>query len=549
MSTDDPVVPAQLMGGRSITESHEIEIPDGTTSVRTSTEDRLAFEHLLADLSARFANVPDDDVETELANAQQQLIAFLDFDRSSFAEFTADGWIEVISAVARAGVEPHPRGRVPTIFRWYVNEALSGRLIVLRAFDELPPEASEVADYIRTYGVRSHVGIPLSIGGRVVALIAFAAFHDTRPWPDDLIRRLKIVGEVFAQALARKRESRKLKETLEENRRLKERLEKENAYLRQIAEVRSVHGLVSRSARFKAVVEEIRQVAPAEASVLLLGETGTGKEVLAQAIHDLSSRKDHPMVKVSCAALPPTLIEAELFGREKGAYTGALARQAGRFEIAHGSTIFLDEIGELPLDLQPKLLRVLQEGEFERVGSTRTIKVDVRVIAATNRQLSRSVAEGKFREDLFYRLNVFPIEVPPLRERGEDIEMLAWAFIKEFSQSIGKPIERIAEESLAAMLAYPWPGNIRELRNMVERAIILARGSTLHLTFSGEQLRPPKPAPASETLGKTERAQIKEMLERCGWRIRGAGGAAERLGIKPTTLESRMKKLGITRPG
>ena len=527
---------------------HEIQAADAGTSVQASTEDRLAFERLLADLSVRFANVPDDNVETEIANAQQQLIAFLGFDRSSFAEFTADGWIEVISAVAQDGVEPHPRGPVPKTFSWYVDETRSGRLVVIRSLDDLPPEARDVADYIRQYGVRSHIGIPLSIGGRVVAVIAFAAFHATRPWPEDLIRRLKIVGEVFAQALARKRESHKLKEALEENRRLRERLERENAYLRQVAEVRSVHGLVSRSARFKAVVEEVRQVAPAEATVLLLGETGTGKEVLAQAIHDLSSRKDHPMVKVSCAALPSTLIEAELFGREKGAYTGALARQAGRFEVAHGSTIFLDEIGELPLDLQPKLLRVLQEGEFERVGSTRTIKVDARVIAATNRPLSRFVAEGRFREDLFYRLNVFPIDVPPLRERGEDIEMLAWAFIKEFSQSIGKPIERIADESLAAMQAYPWPGNIRELRNMVERAIIRARSPTLHLTFSAEQLQSPQPAPASETPDRTERAHIKEMLEKCGWRIRGAGGAAERLGVKPTTLESRMKKFGIARP-
>jgi transcriptional regulator with GAF, ATPase, and Fis domain len=528
---------------------HEIRISDSATSVQASTEDRLAFERLLADLSARFANVPDDIVETEIADAQQQLIAFLGFDRSSFAEFTADGWIDVISAVARDGVEPHPRGPVPKIFGWYVNEIRSGRLVVIRSLDDLPAEARDVAEYLRTYGVRSHIGIPLSIGGRVVALIAFAAFHATRPWPEDSIRRLKIVGEVFSQTLARKRESHKLKEALEENRRLKERLEKENAYLRQNAQVRSVHGLASRSPRFKTTIEQVRQVAPTEATVLLLGETGTGKEVLAQAIHDLTSRRDRPMIKVSCAALPSTLIDAELFGREKGAYTGALARQAGRFEIAHGSTIFLDEIGELPLDLQPKLLRVLQEGEFERVGSTRTIKVDARVIAATNRQLSRAVAEGRFREDLFYRLNVFPIDVPPLRDRREDIEMLAWAFIKEFSQSIGKPIERIADQSLAAMQAYPWPGNIRELRNMVERAIILARGPTLHLTLSAEQLLSPKPAPTHETLGQTERAHIKEMLERCGWRIRGAGGAAERLGIKPTTLESRMKKLGVARPG
>ena len=227
--------------------------------------------------------------------------------------------------------------------------------------------------------------------------------------------------------------------------------------------------------RFRAVIEEVGQVAQTNTTVLLLGETGTGKEVLAQAIHDASARKDRPMVKINCAALPAALIESELFGREKGAFTGAIARQAGRFEIADGSTIFLDEIGELPLELQPKLLRVLQEGEFERLGGSRKIKVDVRIIAATNRNLAHAVSEGKFREDLFYRLEVFPIELPALRERPEDIPFLSWMFVKEFSTSMGKPIEKIASDSMTALLAYPWPGNIRELRNVIERAMILAR--------------------------------------------------------------------------
>jgi transcriptional regulator with GAF, ATPase, and Fis domain len=269
---------------------------------------------------------------------------------------------------------------------------------------------------------------------------------------------------------------------------------------------------------------------------------------VAQAIHEGSGRKGRTMVKVNCAALPATLIEAELFGREKGAYTGAIGRQAGRFELANGSTIFLDEIGDLPLELQPKLLRVLQEGEFERVGGTQTIKVDVRVIAATNRQLADAVGEGKFREDLYYRLNVFPIELPPLRERRDDIPMLAWSFVKDFSQSMGKPIERIADESMAAMQAYAWPGNIRELRNVIERAMILERTSTLHVTLARAQQRSPPAGARDGTLEQVERAHMMQVLERCGWRIRGAGGAAAQLGVKPTTLESRMKKLGLTRP-
>ena len=253
--------------------------------------------------------------------------------------------------------------------------------------------------------------------------------------------------------------------------------------------------------------------------------------------------EDRPMIKVNCAALPASLIESELFGREKGAFTGALARQPGRFEIADGSTIFLDEVGELPLELQPKLLRVLQEGEFERLGGSRTIKVDARVIAATNRPLAQAVSEGRFREDLFYRLDVFPIEVPPLRERREDIPLLSWTFVKEFSNSMGKPIDAIADDLMAALLAYPWPGNVRELRNVIERAMILTRGPTLQIKLGHPALRPQTTNAA--TLEEAEREHILRALERCGWRIRGSNAAAELLGMKPTTLESRIKKLGL----
>jgi transcriptional regulator with GAF, ATPase, and Fis domain len=394
--------------------------------------------------------------------------------------------------------------------------------------------------------MRSQVTIPFRISGRIVGIIAFAAFRETRIWPVDLIARIRLIGKIFADALARKRSDEKLAAALAEVSGLKERLEQENAYLRQVAQIRLPHGLTSRSPRFKSVIKEIGQVAQTSTAVLLLGETGSGKEVLAQAIHDASTRKDRPMVKVNCAALPATLIESELFGREKGAFTGAIARQAGRFEIADRSTIFLDEIGELPLELQPKLLRVLQEGEFERLGGSRTIKVDVRVIAATNRNLAQAVSEGKFREDLFYRLDVFPIELPALRERPEDIPFLSWAFVKEFSNSMGKPIEKIAGDSMAAMQSYPWPGNIRELRNVIERAMILAHGPILRVKLGQKPLQTQVVKPTDGTLEEVERAHIVRTLERCNWRIRGSHGAADQLDIKPTTLESRMKKLGIT---
>ncbi|MGY4425122.1 transcriptional regulator with GAF, ATPase, and Fis domain [Bradyrhizobium sp. JR6.1] len=366
-----------------------------------------------------------------------------------------------------------------------------------------------------------------------------------RRWPVDLIARIRLIGEIIAQAYERKHADKRLRAALAEVKRLKDRLEQENAYLRHVVQEKLSHGLTSHSPRFQAVIEEAGQVARANTTVLLLGETGSGKEVLAQAIHEASGRKDRPMVKVNCAALPAALIESELFGREKGAFTGALARQAGRFEIADGSTIFLDEIGELPLELQPKLLRVLQEGEFERLGGTRTIKVDVRVIAATNRDLAQAVREGRFREDLFYRIDVFPIEVPPLRERPEDIPLLSWIFVKEFSNSMGKQIAKISADSMSTLLAYSWPGNIRELRNLIERAMILAQGPVLQVKLGHKPLQLNPGKAIDGTLDQAERAHIVRALERCGWRIRGANGAAGQLGIKPTTLESRMKKLGI----
>jgi transcriptional regulator with GAF, ATPase, and Fis domain len=352
------------------------------------------------------------------------------------------------------------------------------------------------------------------------------------------------MADIFANALVRQRNEQALRRALDDVTRLKQQLEAENAYLREAAETPPGE-IVGHSPALKRVLSQIDHVAPTDASVLLLGETGTGKELLAQLIHRRSRRKDRTMVKLHCAALPPTLIEAELFGREKGAYTGALTRQAGRFELADGSTIFLDEIGELPLELQVKLLRVLEDGELERIGSTETLTVNVRVIAATNRDLAARVAHGTFREDLFYRLNVFPVTVPPLRERGEDIPLLVWTFAKHFGQVLGKPVERISQGTMDALRAYHWPGNIRELRNVIERAVILSESSTLQVPLESAAL---PGAFASPTLAATERAQILAALEQTGWRIRGPAGAAVLLGLKPTTLESRIKKLGLQRP-
>jgi formate hydrogenlyase transcriptional activator len=528
----------------------------GVDATEFSLAERLAFERLLGDLSARFADLPADQVIDQLRRALERLTDFLGFDRCSFAESSdTDGPFQILCSVSRPGIDAVAPGPAPP-FSWYFKELRSGRIVVLTDIPaDFPPEATVERDYCELVGLKSNLAIPLRVSGQVVGIIAFSAFDRTRAWPEDLILRLKLVGEVLVQAVARIRREAALASALAEITRLKERLEAENQCLRQSSRTGCGQLPASRSPRFNRVLEEIAQVAPTNATVLLLGETGTGKEVLADAIHHLSQRGERPMIKVNCAALPASLIEAELFGREKGAYTGALARQMGRFELADGSTIFLDEVGELPLELQTKLLRVLQNGSFERVGGTRTIKVNIRIIAATNRDLARAVAEGSFREDLYYRLNVFPVAVPPLRERPEDIPLLTWEFVRELGESMGKPIEHIAPDSMDALVAHPWPGNVRELRNLIERSMILTRGPLLHVAIGaapspGPRHRPAEVAetPSAGTLKDRERDQILESLRQTGWRVRGPGGAAERLGIKPTTLESRMKRLGLKRP-
>jgi formate hydrogenlyase transcriptional activator len=302
--------------------------------------------------------------------------------------------------------------------------------------------------------------------------------------------------------------------------------------------------IVGQSRAVRRVLDQVEQVAATDSTVLLLGETGTGKELFATLIHEQSARRGRPMVRVNCSAIPATLIESELFGREKGAYTGALARQVGRFELADHSTIFLDEIGDLPADVQIKLLRVLEERQIERLGSPTAIRVDTRIIAATHRNLEQQIAEELFREDLFYRLNVFPIHVPPLRERVEDIPLLVWRFVEEFSKAFGKRIDAIPREDIAALQRYAWPGNIRELRNVVERAMIVATGPQLTIAAPEAWAAAEK---CSAKLIDVEREHIRSVLNDVSWRIRGPGGAADRLGLKPTTLETRMGKLGLRR--
>ncbi len=367
------------------------------------------------------------------------------------------------------------------------------------------------------------------------------------------ITERKLIAEALQQAhneLERRVEERtvELRTALSEIKTMKDQLEAENIYFRQ--EIKMKHQfdhILGQSDGLKYVLYRAEQVAPTNTTVLILGETGTGKELIAAAIHNLSPRKDRPLITVNCAALPANLIESELFGREKGAFTGADTRQVGRFEVANGSTLCLDEIGELPLEAQAKLLRAIQHNEFERLGSSHTIKVDVRIVATTNRNLEEEVRKGRFRQDLYYRLNVFPITVPPLRQRKEDIPLLVQAFIERYARKLGKQITSIQKETMKALQDYPWPGNVRELESVLERAVILCPGPVLQLADKLEISSLPLSS-AVRTLEEMERNQILKILSETRWRIEGKDGAAAILGLHPSTLRARMHKLGILRP-
>ncbi|CAB1077008.1 hypothetical protein D1AOALGA4SA_4805 [Olavius algarvensis Delta 1 endosymbiont] len=373
--------------------------------------------------------------------------------------------------------------------------------------------------------------------------------HDIslNPLLDDQGNATHIIPEARDITDIKKTESA-LHQALAELEQLKNRLEDENVYLQE--EIRLDHNfgeIIGGSKALKKILGQIEQVASTDATVLILGETGTGKELIARAIHELSNRNSRPLVKVNCAALPANLIESELFGHEKGAFTGALARKIGRFELADRGTIFLDEIGDLPLELQAKLLRILQEGEFERLGNPETITVDVRVLAATNRDLAKTIRKGDFREDLFYRLNVYPVTCPSLRDRRDDIPLLVKHFVDKYSTKIGKKIYAVPKNIMKALQSYHWPGNVRELENIVERALVISRGDKLEIGDWLPRVENGVHQTTIPTLPELEREHILKVLELTSWRVSGSGGAAEKLGLKPTTLEARMKKFGIRR--
>jgi formate hydrogenlyase transcriptional activator len=393
-----------------------------------------------------------------------------------------------------------------------------------------------------TAGFKTGCMLPIPGRHRVVGTLGLGRRADNAYSQDELDFLMQVSKQI---AIAVERAF-----AYEEIRQLKGRLAQETVYLQE--EIRSemnFEDIIGNSPRLKALLESVQIVAPADSAVLIQGETGTGKELIARAIHNLSPRKNHTFVKVNCAAIPLGLLESELFGHEKGAFTGAIAQKVGRFELAHKGTLFLDEVGDLPMELQPKLLRVLQEQEFERLGSTRTQRVDVRVLAATNTSLIEMVAEKKFRSDLYYRLNVFPVVAPPLRDRREDIPLLVRHFANKYARRMGKKIESIPRETMHALSHYAWPGNIRELQNLMERAVLLSTGPSLRVPLAEIPAGPGLGAVSDgNVLVQAEREQIVRALRESNWVVGGAQGAAARLGLKRKSLAYKIQKLGISRP-
>lgn len=393
-------------------------------------------------------------------------------------------------------------------------------------------------------GLGRMINLPLLVREHCLGTLNIGSVQPGEPDPDDC-KFLQQVATQIAYAIDHVLAYQQIKQ-------LSERLRRENEYLaEEVKASRNLRLIVGTSPSFTKVVDLVKAVAPTDTTVLLLGETGTGKEVLAQALHDLSARSHKPFIRVNCAALPSGLIESELFGHERGAFTGAQLRRAGRFELAHTGTLFLDEIGEMPLETQAKLLRVLQDGIVDRIGGTQPVSVDVRLIAATNADLSNAIQQGTFRADLYYRLHIFPISVPPLRERREDIHLLAQHFLAQIGAKLKRPHLTFDPQSLARLLAYNWPGNVRELQNVIERAVILSGSSQVtvdEMLLPTVKVGPHQPPEQPVNLSDRERQHIMDILDRTKWRIYGDQGAAQLLGLNPETLRSRLRKLGIKRP-
>ena len=515
------------------------------------------FEHLVATISARFVGLSGPEFEQTIQTTLKDIGSFFDVDAVRLYRLSLGGDVLKFRLMWTSEHLAPPQemkviqeGTYPNIAAHYSR----GESTVFGSIDECP-QIPELLRILEVFGTRAGVGVPLEVDDSGVDVFAMDKVRADHVWPEDIIERCKTLGQIMLSAVSRREAELELEVKYRDIKRLKNRLEQENIHLQEEIKIQLDHDeIVGDSHLIKSLLSQADKVAVQDTAVLILGETGTGKGLIARSIHKTSQRKKRPLITVNCAALPATLIESELFGHEKGAFTGALARKIGRFELANGGTMFLDEVGDLPLELQAKLLRVLEEQEFERVGSSETITVDVRIIAATNRNLDRLIEDGEFRADLYYRLGVFPIRVPGLAERRRDIPLLVWFFISELQHRLGKTFTEISSTTMDTLTSYDWPGNVRELKNIIERAMILSPTSVLELGdwFPGNLSPKATISQAKksndETLDEVQRAHILEVLQSCDWKIQGTHGAAERLGLKRTTLQSRMKKLGIERP-
>jgi PAS domain S-box-containing protein len=531
---------------------------DVTERRRTEHElqQQAHFESLLSDISASFVNVPSDQMDATIAAALEQVGTCLELDRCTYGHLSLDGTeVHITHVWNRDPLDGVAASYAAADYPWFLTPFVTGQELLWSRSKGLPPASEADIQLLEALDMQCFAGIPVVVGDDVVGCLAFISCTNPRPWNPTAVGRLHLLSRIFGSAIERQRQDLELRKAYDEIRQLKEHLEAENIALKQeVAASFAGYEMVGKSPALREVLFQVEQVAATDSTVLLLGETGVGKELVARAIHAQSRRSDQTLVTVNCAALPSSLIESELFGHEKGAFTGAASRKIGRFEVADGGTILLDEIGDLEAAVQVKLLRILQDGQFERLGSSETRAVDVRVIAATNRDLWTMVDRGEFRDDLYYRLGVFPIHVPPLRERRDDIPLLVWYFVTVLRTRLGKTISTIPPRTMRALSAYDWPGNVRELQNVVERAMITSRGYSLELGAFLPWTRGRESATATRAkdhgmrLADAERAHIVAALERCNWKVGGLDGAAERLGLKRSTLQSRMKKLGIERP-
>ena len=510
-----------------------------------STIERLADE-----TSSAFLRVQADDVTSVIDATLCQIAELLDIECATLSVYAPGGKsFDVTQASDGDGLW---RALVAALHAvpWCTEQLLLLQPLVLTSLpQDLPLEARGDLASLEGAAVKSHIAVPIAVGGHPVCVLAVSASRASGVLHAGLVASLRQIGESVALAMVRAHQESSLHQLRAEIERLSGRVNSENRYLReQIDDIKGFHDIIGDSPALRESLERVMEVAPTDATVLLTGDTGTGKELFARALHARSARRHRALVSVNCAALPPTLIESELFGHERGAFTGAVGPRQGRFEIADRGTLFLDEIGDLPLELQAKLLRVIQEGEFERLGSSQSRKVDTRLIVATHRDLGEMAAAGRFRTDLLYRLNVFPIRVPTLRERREDIPRLVWYIIHRRQRPLRRTITKVPDSVMEMLQAYDWPGNVRELENVIERAMIRSSGDTLML-FEALNSRSPQVALESgSTLDVVERRHIQEVLRTCNWRINGAGNAAAKLGLHPNTLRFRMKKLAISRP-